>query len=498
MPLTLPHGRPIAVPERTGGSRADFGYAPGGRRTAARHPACARPAPPSRSRGARPATAGIHAGATSLTFDTLGLSADLLQTVADEGYVTPDARPGRGHPARARRDATSWPPPRPGPARRPPSRCRSSIGCAAQANTSFSPARHPVRALILVPDPRARDAGRRERPDLRADRAAAVDGGLRRHPDGSTDQGAARRRRDPDRDARAPARSRRPEGREPRPGRDPRPRRGGPDARHGLPARHPADHRAAAEATPEPDVLGDLLGRHPAAVRDDPAGPRDRRGRAAQHRPSRASASSSTRSTATARKSCWPTSSAPATCTRCWSSRGRSSPRRGWRRASTGEGLEAVAIHSDRSQPERTRALEGFKTGDIRVLVATDVAARGLDIEDLPVVVNFELPWNPQDYIHRIGRTGRAGADRRGDQPRLHRRGRPAARHPADAQARRSRGRSRTGFVPDRSVEPRPLGMRSGHAHVGREHHAHRKPVRRRSGAGAGSGGSGRRSRGRR
>ena len=74
------------------------------------------------------------------------------------------------------------------------------------------------------------------------------------------------------------------------------------------------------------------------------------------------------------------------------------------------DGIDAVAIHSDRSQPERTRALEGFKSGDIRVLVATDVAARGLDIEDLPVVVNFELPWNPQDYIHRIGRTGRAGA----------------------------------------------------------------------------------------
>ena len=74
------------------------------------------------------------------------------------------------------------------------------------------------------------------------------------------------------------------------------------------------------------------------------------------------------------------------------------------------EGVDAVAIHSDRSQPERTRALEGFKSGEIRVLVATDVAARGLDIEDLPVVVNFELPWNPQDYIHRIGRTGRAGA----------------------------------------------------------------------------------------
>ena len=74
------------------------------------------------------------------------------------------------------------------------------------------------------------------------------------------------------------------------------------------------------------------------------------------------------------------------------------------------DGIEAVAIHSDRSQPERIRALEGFKNGEIRVLVATDVAARGLDIEDLPHVVNFELPPHPQDYIHRIGRTGRAGA----------------------------------------------------------------------------------------
>ena len=98
------------------------------------------------------------------------------------------------------------------------------------------------------------------------------------------------------------------------------------------------------------------------------------------------------------------------TCARCWCSRGPRSPPPGSRTRLDRAGLNAVAIHSDRSQPERTRALEGFKTGDVRVLVATDVAARGLDIEDLPVVVNFELPWNPQDYIHRIGRTGRAGA----------------------------------------------------------------------------------------
>ena len=73
-------------------------------------------------------------------------------------------------------------------------------------------------------------------------------------------------------------------------------------------------------------------------------------------------------------------------------------------------GVASTAIHSDRAQADRTKALEAFKNGEIRCLVATDVAARGLDIEDLPHVVNYELPWNPEDYVHRIGRTGRAGA----------------------------------------------------------------------------------------
>jgi ATP-dependent RNA helicase RhlE len=74
-------------------------------------------------------------------------------------------------------------------------------------------------------------------------------------------------------------------------------------------------------------------------------------------------------------------------------------------------GVEATAIHGDRTQPERERALEAFKRGEVRVLVATDVAARGLDIEGLPQVVNFELPYHAQDYVHRIGRTGRAGME---------------------------------------------------------------------------------------
>ena len=149
------------------------------------------------------------------------------------------------------------------------------------------------------------------------------------------------------------------------------------------------------------------------------------------------------------------------------------------------EGIDAVAIHSDRSQPERTRALEGFKNGTIRVLVATDVAARGLDIDALPVVVNFELPWNPQDYIHRIGRTGRAGASGEAlslvciDEVDLLRGVQRMLKHAIPWTVAE-------GFVPDREAEPRPLGMRTGHARVSPEHHAHRKPVRRRTGAGTG------------
>jgi ATP-dependent RNA helicase RhlE len=139
------------------------------------------------------------------------------------------------------------------------------------------------------------------------------------------------------------------------------------------------------------------------------------------------------------------------------------------------EGLDAVAIHSDRTQPERTRALEGFRNGTVRVLVATDVAARGLDIEELPHVVNFELPWNPQDYIHRIGRTGRAGLS--GDAISL----------VCIDEVDLLRGVQRLlkqaipwtveeGFVPDRNTEPRPIGHGREGDHLV---HPHRKVVRR-------------------
>lgn len=74
-------------------------------------------------------------------------------------------------------------------------------------------------------------------------------------------------------------------------------------------------------------------------------------------------------------------------------------------------GIRAAAIHGNKSQNARTRALSDFKTGRVTVLVATDIAARGIDIDQLPVVINFDLPMVAEDYVHRIGRTGRAGAE---------------------------------------------------------------------------------------
>ena len=136
-------------------------------------------------------------------------------------------------------------------------------------------------------------------------------------------------------------------------------------------------------------------------------------------------------------------------------------------------GVPAVAIHSDRSQPDRTRALEEFKRGDLTVLVATDVASRGLDIEELPYVVNFELPFEPQDYIHRIGRTGRANASGVAisfatvDEVELLRGVQRLLRKAIPYQVVE-------GFVPDRNVEPRPISSRPAH-----HHRPHPKTIRR-------------------
>ena len=141
---------------------------------------------------------------------------------------------------------------------------------------------------------------------------------------------------------------------------------------------------------------------------DDPASvqvtPRNTADRARRRR-------SSTWSTASASASSSATSSRPAGSTRRSSSRGPSTAPTGSPQQLERDGIAATAIHGNKSQPQRVRALADFKAGRFAVLVATEIAARGLDIEALPHVVNFELPMVPEDYVHRIGRTGRAGVD---------------------------------------------------------------------------------------
>ncbi|HEX9010736.1 MAG TPA: DEAD/DEAH box helicase [Holophagaceae bacterium] len=127
------------------------------------------------------------------------------------------------------------------------------------------------------------------------------------------------------------------------------------------------------------------------------------------------------------------------------------------------DGITAMAIHGNKSQPQRIKALDAFKKGEIRVLVATDIAARGLDIDQLPNVVNFELPQVPEDYIHRIGRTGRAGSEGEAlslvcvDEQKLLRDIEKLLRKELPKQVV-------TGFAPDPSIPAEPIenGRRSG------------------------------------
>jgi ATP-dependent RNA helicase RhlE len=125
------------------------------------------------------------------------------------------------------------------------------------------------------------------------------------------------------------------------------------------------------------------------------------------------------------------------------------------------DGISAAAIHGNKSQGQRVRALDDFKAGRADILVATEVASRGLDIEDLPHVVNFELPLVAEDYVHRIGRTGRAGAS--GDAISLV----CVDEAPLLREIEKLLGRSIpsqvvAGFEPDRSIRPEPIQRGSG------------------------------------
>jgi ATP-dependent RNA helicase RhlE len=147
------------------------------------------------------------------------------------------------------------------------------------------------------------------------------------------------------------------------------------------------------------------------------------------------------------------------------------------------EGVEAAAIHGDKSQSTRVSTLEGFKRGWTRVLVATDVAARGIHVEDIDTVINFDIPNEPETYVHRVGRTGRAGAS-----------GTALSLCGADEREQFASIERLTRRKIQKLETPSPLKATRGNQPAARRERGHRQESRRRSGSG---GSSRRRSRGR-
>ena len=134
----------------------------------------------------------------------------------------------------------------------------------------------------------------------------------------------------------------------------------------------------------------------------------------------------------------------------------------------TKDGISALAIHGNKSQSARTRALAEFKDGTLQVLVATDIAARGIDIDQLPHVVNYDLPNVPEDYVHRIGRTGRAGATGEAvslvcvDEKQLLKDIEKLIKRTIDQEVI-------PGFEPDPNAKPEPIQQRRGQGNAGRQ-----------------------------
>jgi ATP-dependent RNA helicase RhlE len=159
------------------------------------------------------------------------------------------------------------------------------------------------------------------------------------------------------------------------------------------------------------------------------------------------------------------------------------------------DGIQAAAIHGNKSQGARTKALADFKRGTVRVLVATDIAARGLDIDQLPHVVNYELPNVPEDYVHRIGRTGRAGNDGEAvslvcvDE-------RDFLRNIERLLKREIPKITIAGFEPDLSRKPEPIVTRRNQAGSRRNSSSHHTPSAGKSGRPGGNHGESRRNAG--
>jgi ATP-dependent RNA helicase RhlE len=151
------------------------------------------------------------------------------------------------------------------------------------------------------------------------------------------------------------------------------------------------------------------------------------------------------------------------------------------------DGINAAAIHGNKSQGARTRALADFKSGKVQVLVATDIAARGLDIDQLPHVVNFDLPNVPEDYVHRIGRTGRAGREGEAvslvcvDELKL-------LRDIERLIKREIPKRVVDGFEPDASIKAEPLETGRGQNRNQNRNSGRNKPSRKFSGKATGTG----------
>jgi ATP-dependent RNA helicase RhlE len=139
------------------------------------------------------------------------------------------------------------------------------------------------------------------------------------------------------------------------------------------------------------------------------------------------------------------------------------------------DGISVAAIHGNKSQPQRTRALADFKAGRVTLLIATEVAARGLDIDALPHVVNFELPMVASDYVHRIGRTGRAGVDGIAislvcvDEGQLLRDIERLLGHAIPVEVI-------PGFEPDRTIRPQSIRLRSGQGNGRPQRHPQGRP----------------------
>jgi ATP-dependent RNA helicase RhlE len=141
-------------------------------------------------------------------------------------------------------------------------------------------------------------------------------------------------------------------------------------------------------------------------------------------------------------------------------------------RSLCGEGVEAAAIHGDKSQSTRVRTLEGFKRGRTRVLVATDVAARGIHVEDIDTVINFDIPNEPETYVHRVGRTGRAGAS-----------GTALSLCGADEREQLASIERLTRRKIQKLETPSPLPATRGNQLAARRERGHRQEARRRSGS---------------